>query len=214
MKNYYQFLGLSDDSTNEEIKKSFKTYAFKIHPDRHNGDKFFEERFKEVIEAYEILSDASRRKQYDIDLKRSHYTLQDLRNKELKLRKREDELSNKEKQLLKKEKELKTKAEQLGKKEQDIRKQSNELFLNKIKDDEKYVHIEVKVPRPTVKKVSVKYWLKNVGDYIKAGEPIARLQTEKKDFYEIKSDNEGFIIYTVKVGDVLDPGNILAIISK
>ena len=214
MKNYYQLLGLDEDSSPEEIKKSYKLYAVKVHPDKHNGDKFFEERFKEVLEAYEVLSDDFKRKRYDTDLKRSHYTLQDLRNKDLRLKKREEELLAKERQLLKKEKELKARQEQLIKKEDTLRKQSNDLFLNKIKDDEKYVHIAVKVPRPTVKKVIVKAWLKNVGDYIKLGESIAKLQTDKKDLFEIKSDSEGFIIYTVKLGEALDPGNILAIISK
>jgi len=214
VKNYYQLLGLNDDSTLDEIKKSYKMYAIKIHPDKHSGDKFFEERFKEVLEAYEILSDDFKRKQYDINLKRSNYTLQDLRNKDSKLKKKEEELNNKEIKLLKKERELKAKQDELAKKEENVRKQSNDLFLNKIKNDEKYFHIDVKVPRPTVKKVVVKAWLKNVGDYIKIGEPIARLQTEMKDFFEIKSDAQGFIIYTSKLGETLDTGSILAILSK
>lgn len=214
MKNYYQFLGVDINSSNEEIKKAFKIYAFKMHPDKHNGDKFFEERFKEINEAYETLSDADKKRAYDFDWKKKEINSQNFANRENILKKKEHELLSKEKTLLKKEKEIKLKAEEIAKKEERIRKESNELFINKIKDNENYSHIEVHVPRPTVKKVQVKSWLKNIGEYIKPGDIIARLQTEKKDFFEIKSDKEGFIIYTVKAGEILNPGNILAIISK
>lgn len=64
-KNYYQILGLQKDATSEEIKKAYKLYAFKFHPDKQDGDKFFEERFKEIKEAYDILSDVDKRKLYD-----------------------------------------------------------------------------------------------------------------------------------------------------
>lgn len=214
MKNYYQFLGINIDSTDEEIKKSFKLYASKIHPDKHNGDKFFEERFKEINESYEILSDYNKKRIYDSELKRKEINVQSFASKENSLRKKENELLIKEKNLLKKEKEIKSKLDELSKKEERIRQESNDLFINKIKNDENYSHIEVTVPRPTVKKVQVKSWFKQVGEHIKKGDVVAKLQTEKKDFYDIKSNVEGFIIYTVKIGDILNPGNILAIISK
>lgn len=214
MKNFYQFLGIDINASEEEIKKSFKIYAFKMHPDKHNGDKFFEERFKEINQAYEILSDTNKKRLYDSELKRKEINVQSFASKETSLRKKEQELLIKERLLLKKEKEIKTKIDEISKKEERIRKESNELFINKIKNDENYSHIEVTVPRPTVKKVQVKAWVKNIGEYIKKGDIIAKLQTEKKDFYDIKSDKEGYIIYNVKIGEVLNPGNILAIISK
>jgi len=65
MKNYYQTLGLESDASKDEIKKAYRIYAAKFHPDKQNGDKFFEERFKEILEAYEILSDDSKRANYD-----------------------------------------------------------------------------------------------------------------------------------------------------
>ncbi|OYX26419.1 MAG: hypothetical protein B7Z06_05710 [Flavobacteriales bacterium 32-35-8] len=65
MKNYYQILGLERDASKEDIKKAYKTYATKFHPDKQNGDKFFEERFKEILEAYEILSDDYKKANYD-----------------------------------------------------------------------------------------------------------------------------------------------------
>jgi curved DNA-binding protein CbpA len=65
-KNYYQILGLEWNASFEDIRKAYRTYAAKFHPDKHEGDAFFEERFKEVKEAYEILSDAGNRYKYDI----------------------------------------------------------------------------------------------------------------------------------------------------
>jgi formylglycine-generating enzyme required for sulfatase activity len=66
MKNYYYILGVERNATLEEIKKAYKKLALKFHPDQNNGDKFFEERFKEIAEAYEILSNQERRNQYDL----------------------------------------------------------------------------------------------------------------------------------------------------
>ena len=54
-KNYFQVLGLDSTATLDEIKKAYRIYVIKYHPDKNNGDKFFEERFKEVSEAYEYL---------------------------------------------------------------------------------------------------------------------------------------------------------------
>ena len=65
MKNYYQILGLNRDADLFEIKKAYKKLAIKFHPDKNNNDSFFEERFKEILEAYETLSDIERKKAYD-----------------------------------------------------------------------------------------------------------------------------------------------------
>ncbi len=64
-KDYYKILGVSKDATQEEIKKAFRKLALKYHPDRHKGDKEAEERFKEINEAYAVLSDPEKRRQYD-----------------------------------------------------------------------------------------------------------------------------------------------------
>lgn len=63
-KDYYQTLGLSPEATPEEIRKAYRLYASKLHPDKHRGDRFFEERFKELQEAYEVLSDPEKREKY------------------------------------------------------------------------------------------------------------------------------------------------------
>ncbi len=64
-KDYYKVLGVSKDASNDEVKKAFRKLARKYHPDVNPGDKKAEEKFKEINEAYEVLSDAEKRKKYD-----------------------------------------------------------------------------------------------------------------------------------------------------
>lgn len=64
-KDYYEILGVSRDAEEREIKKAYKRLAMKHHPDRNQGDKESEAKFKEIKEAYEILTDADKRAAYD-----------------------------------------------------------------------------------------------------------------------------------------------------
>lgn len=64
-KDYYKILGVSKDASPEEIKKAFRKLALKYHPDKNKGNKEAEERFKEINEAYAVLSDPKKRKEYD-----------------------------------------------------------------------------------------------------------------------------------------------------
>ncbi len=64
-KDYYQTLGVSKTATQDEIKKAYRKLARKHHPDMNPGDKTAEEKFKEINEAYEALSDPDKRKKYD-----------------------------------------------------------------------------------------------------------------------------------------------------
>ncbi len=62
---YYEVLGLTKGATDEEIKRAFRKLAIKYHPDRNQGDKTAEEKFKEINEAYQVLSDPQKKAQYD-----------------------------------------------------------------------------------------------------------------------------------------------------
>jgi curved DNA-binding protein len=64
-KDYYAVLGVAKNASTEDIKKSYRKLALKYHPDKNPGDKKAEEKFKEITEAYAVLSDPEKRKQYD-----------------------------------------------------------------------------------------------------------------------------------------------------
>ncbi|WP_418602697.1 DnaJ domain-containing protein [Hwangdonia sp.] len=65
MRNYYQILGVDRKANGLEIKKSYRKLATKFHPDKNDGDTFFESRFKEIQEAYEVLSNSTKKVGYD-----------------------------------------------------------------------------------------------------------------------------------------------------
>ena len=64
-KDYYELLGVNRSASADEIKKAYRKLAMKYHPDRNQGDKEAEAKFKEISEAYEVLSDDSKKQQYD-----------------------------------------------------------------------------------------------------------------------------------------------------
>ena len=64
-RDYYDILGVNNSSSKDEIKKAYRTTAFKYHPDKNPGDKSAEEKFKEASEAYSVLSDDNKKKNYD-----------------------------------------------------------------------------------------------------------------------------------------------------
>lgn len=64
-RDYYEILGVERNASEEEIKKSYRRLAMQYHPDRNQGDKEAEEKFKEAAEAYEVLSDAQKKDIYD-----------------------------------------------------------------------------------------------------------------------------------------------------
>ncbi|MET3530788.1 molecular chaperone DnaJ [Chryseobacterium flavum] len=68
MKDYYYFLGISQDASEEDVKKAYRKLSLKYHPDKNDNDDFFADRFREIQEAYETLSDPVRRRTYDQNL--------------------------------------------------------------------------------------------------------------------------------------------------
>ena len=65
-RNYYDVLGIEKTATPEEIKKAYRTLAVKYHPDKNPDDESAEDKFKEIAEAYEVLKDPTKKKNYDM----------------------------------------------------------------------------------------------------------------------------------------------------
>ncbi|NJL70925.1 MAG: J domain-containing protein [Candidatus Competibacteraceae bacterium] len=72
MRSYYDTLSVPENATTDDIKRAYRAIAFRYHPDRNQGDSTAEETFRNASEAYSVLSDPEKRRQYDTD--RSGYT--------------------------------------------------------------------------------------------------------------------------------------------
>lgn len=65
MTDYYKILGLQKTATPEDIKKAYRKLALKFHPDKNDGDLYFENMFKQILQAYEVLNETEKRTKYD-----------------------------------------------------------------------------------------------------------------------------------------------------
>jgi DnaJ-class molecular chaperone len=72
--DYYSILGIPKTATSAEIKKAYRSLALKHHPDKNPEDKAAEDKFKSIVEAYEVLSDETKRKHYDLPKQSTHTT--------------------------------------------------------------------------------------------------------------------------------------------
>ena len=84
MKDSYQILGVQPNSTEEEIKKAFRALAKKYHPDMHPDDATMEAKFKEINDAYAILSDSKKREKYDLERNGQNQKKEEKQTKEKK----------------------------------------------------------------------------------------------------------------------------------
>lgn len=144
MKNYYYILGVHSNATLNEIKSAFRKLAIRLHPDKNDGDKFFEDRFKDIKEAYETLSDDLKKNDYDIKLRYYSNSLNHdavKKYKELLKRKYKDELRKREEgmdrkyqalgQRLKDEANRRTRQEEAAKTEEESKLKEEKLRILK-----------------------------------------------------------------------------------
>jgi uncharacterized protein (TIGR02145 family) len=136
MRDYYYILGVDEKATEQEIKSAYRKLSIKFHPDKNDGEKFFEERFKAIQEAYETLSNASKRNDYDLKLKSfkngSGNDFEKMRAFEQALKKKfEEEFRKWEADKLRREKEFQEKTrkaeEELKRKQAEQTKKEEEL---------------------------------------------------------------------------------------
>lgn len=128
MKDYYAMLGISESATDRDIKEAYRKLSKKYHPDKNSGDHFFEERFKQLQEAYETLIDSTKRANYDFRFSKQKSTHQSNYNSIFEKIKRELEAEFKLKEDI-----LKTKfAQEISTKENQLRREF-ELQLNELK---------------------------------------------------------------------------------
>ncbi len=104
-KNYYYILGIKPNASSDEIKKAYRKLSHKFHPDKNDGDKFFEERFKEIQKAHETLINDEKRRFYNLNnIKEEGKNEPFYKNFEEEIKSEHEKIKN-EKEKLKKEKE-------------------------------------------------------------------------------------------------------------
>jgi hypothetical protein len=137
MNDYYSILGISESASFTEIKNAYRKLSKKFHPDVNQGDKYFEERFKEIQSAYEILSDSNKRIKYDSERtilrgNNARRNNDEYYSKEENLKRQKEEIKKREEELKRKEEEFRRKEQTYSKPEEKIeskRSSNNILYL-------------------------------------------------------------------------------------
>ncbi len=161
MKDYYYILGIDRLASEIQIKSAYRKLSIKFHPDKNNGDKFFEDRFKEILEGYEILSNISKRKNYDLKLK----DVKTNSPNESSIKKHEEELKKwYEAELKKKEAEIKLKYQTPGQREaEEVKREREEeeakIYIEQRKLTKKINRLEELV---TIKENDIKEYFKKI----------------------------------------------------
>jgi len=121
MTNYYDLLGIPTTASADEIKKAYKKYAKKLHPDLHQNDDVHSRVFQQIHKAYEVLTDPQQRRSYDqrLNTRQNHFS-----DKEKQLLKKEQQLYQKEVELSRMASSLKIQQENIEQQKRKIRQQS------------------------------------------------------------------------------------------
>ncbi len=144
LKDYYYILGVKQSASAQEIKSAYRKLAVKFHPDKNDGDKFFEERFKDLQEAYYILSHEVKRQQYDSQLrcdKTECFDYSILRKYEEELEKKEEEIKRRYQTPEQRAKEelgkRKKREEEKRRAEEERRRDERQIIVNEIESIKK-----------------------------------------------------------------------------
>jgi len=133
VKDYYYILGVLENATQKDIKKAYRKSSLKFHPDYNKGEKYFEDRFKDINEAYENLGNNAKRNIYDAERKRNR---NNGNSSDRKASDMEKDIKKKYEDILKKkEEEIKRKywtKEQIEQEEEDIRIKKERIEKEKI----------------------------------------------------------------------------------
>lgn len=112
MKDYYYLLGISRRASTDDIKKAYRRLSLKFHPDQNEGDAFFQQRFVELQEAYDVLSDADKRLLYDMELNMANVVQKNRTNipnsgsNDLQIQQKQKELQQQQENLQKREQQI------------------------------------------------------------------------------------------------------------
>ncbi|MCA4809601.1 DnaJ domain-containing protein [Empedobacter stercoris] len=151
MTNYYKILGVPDFATQDEIKKAFRKLSKKFHPDLNDGDEFFANKFRELKEAYDFLSDDNKRASLDSFLRggsSDQSTQNNTYQEDIKREKAQEEFRRKQKaeeEELKRKKEEQKQKTEIKEKEFKINKEYEKINIHKNRNNTSLINKKLKI---------------------------------------------------------------------